>query len=179
MVDLSDQLIPDGEDNDSGILLEVYLAKMADVVLWPEPNLVGAANLKACVTVTTDVTFATGKKFFRVGSTLEKGSLVSKGIGAYKSKSSESELTVYYPHSKEEYLGFIRMIQNSDLGLIVPERTGKLRMFGSKNSPAHLLEWEEKTGEKPGDDRGWMVKFKTSGKMNYYYEGEIQLVPTP
>jgi hypothetical protein len=178
-VDISDQLIPDGEDNDAGIELEVYVAKMADVVAWPEPNLTTAANIKDLVTVTADVTFATGKKFHRVGCTLEKGGVVSKGIGPYKAKSTESELTIYYPHSKEEYLGFIRKIQNSDLGFVIPERTGKKRMFGTKTSPAYLLDWEEKTGEKPGDDRGWMVKFKTSGKMNYYYEGEIQLVATP
>lgn len=179
MVDLSDQLIPDGEDNDAGILLEVYMAKMADVVLWPEPNIATALNLRELATVTTDITFATGKKFYRLGCTLEKGGIVSKGTGPYKTKSSESELTVYYPHSKEDFLGLVRLCQNMDLGFVVPERTGKNRMFGSKTTPAYLLDWEETTGSKPGDDRGWMLKFKTSGKMNYYYEGEIQLVPTP
>lgn len=178
-VDISDQLIADGLDNDAGILLEVYMAKMADVVAWPEPNIATAANLKELVTVTTDITFATGKKFHRVGCTLEKGGLISKGTGPYKTKSAESELTIYYPHSKEEFTGLVRLIQNSDLGFVIPERTGKKRLFGSKTTPAYLLEWEETTGSKPGDDRGWMLKFKTSGKMNYFYEGEIQLVPTP
>lgn len=176
MVDLADVLIPDGQDNDPGIEVAVYMALMRDVLVLPSPPS-NPSSLKALATVTDDITFKTGKKFSQIGTTLDKGGFKGKGIGAYKTMSAENELTVYCPLSSEDYLGLIRLIQNSDLCFVIPERTGKKRLMGTKTQPAYLVDWEEATGDKPGDERGWKVVFKSTGKLAYYYEGDIQLTP--
>ena len=174
----SDILWTDGQDNDAGLASELYYAPLADVATFPAVIAV-PTNFDEKVTVSSDFVMQSGKQFFQIYGTLEKGSVISTLVGERDGKSFENMAKFVHPGNKPYLLGFLEYLKNTNLVFIVKELDGQMRIIGSEDLPAKIDAAESTTGEAVADLKHIEITVKSIGRIAPVYTGTVPLTPAP
>lgn len=182
---MNDLLFTQGNDNLSGIVGEIYIARSADVETLPD--LAAATSLK---TAAEDIVMASGTKFQRVYITDATGMITVNSVGERDGKGRESVLQGRYPAMGTELADFIRQVQNTPSILIYRlARNGKLYMLGvsqlditsttlSKDIPAYFDGAEATSGDARSAQNGALLTWRwTAAHDPIEYAGAVPLTP--
>lgn len=151
---------PDGQDNIGGIETKVYWAPLADVCQLPEPkDLDAASSFSDLVTISTDITFKSGKGWHEMYITPDTGSVNDESVGEVDGKSFKNKFVGFHPGTRAEMLGWARWANNTNLVFLVPEADGQVRLLGSKQFPAKVEVMNPSTGEATEARKGTQMEF--------------------
>lgn len=176
MVDMVDMVPTEGANPLPGIGQYIYLAVASEILSLKKPVAVPTTNAQI-VTITEDHVMKEGKKAIRLYSVRNKGSYETKSSGGPKMKGSESTVKAFLPGDDATARGMIHNIQNRDLVLWVPNRSGFVTQYGDEILWAQVDSYTIKSGEKTGDDVGVEIVFGTDGLIPRVYTGAIPLTP--
>lgn len=145
---LEDVKFCQGKKSLPGTKKRVYLADVRDIVGYPTaPNRAAEGfSLKDVPVFTGAFTMAQGKFFATVDIVPNKGKITVKAQGEYGSKTFKNTYTGKAPGTEEEVTALIAELLNAEVIAVVPTRTGKFRIIGSKDFPALVIP-EQDTGE--------------------------------
>jgi len=178
-MELIDITKPVGRNNTAGMFQKFYAARESDIKTWPtEPA--APATPGAKLIYTTPFIMETGKKFIVIEVELGNAEIKFSPIGGRGGKCYKHSLEVFIPSLDPEVLGFQTETKNDNLVLIGRDRTGRLRIIGSKLLPAVLESGDGGTSKKAEDDpgAGSTVVWSTEGEHPpMIYDAEIPLTP--
>jgi len=140
-----------------------------------------ATTLTELVTIVGDHTFNAGVGFTKVKALLESVLLETTQMGPKFAHIQENKLTFQMLGSKDEILGFKRLIKNKDLIVLAPEfASGNVRQIGSAKFAGSVLESSGKIdGVIEGENT---ATFVIQDKQLYdapIYKGAITDQPAP
>lgn len=136
-----------------GIAAKLHYAFHSDFDVISDPKeLCGesadaAATLEELATIsdTPGHTLKAGKKFNTLDIVLETGEVTTTQIGEKKRRLFQNQIMGQVAGSGAKLLGFMRLIKNKDLIVLVEEvGSGNIRQFGSKRLPAWIEAQEHK-----------------------------------
>ena len=117
-----------------GIRQYVYAIAKRDIVKWPAlPDTATAeTTLDKLGTYDKDFTLAGDKKWVRIDLALNKGNIECESQGDRPSRTFLNKLTVSYPGTQAEAVGFCRLAADEDMVFLIPQRDGKFRVLGNE-----------------------------------------------
>lgn len=172
----ADVLKPTGGDNDPGLKLTIYFARLADILTMPTVA-ASPTTYAERVTITGDVVFKSTKCFKKIELTVRKSSLDGDGAGERQSKSHVNMAEFYLAHVTASVLGMIEEHKNDDLIFVVPQLDGVNRLLGSEALPATIEGWEVRGGKDVSDPKYVMFRVEAVGRIAPFYEGDITVTP--
>lgn len=163
-------------DNDGGLKIFAFYALLEDILTFPvvPPT---PTDLSDSVTITDDFVMKTGKKFWKIESTLETSGLDGSMVGERDGRSAENMLDLQHPGSNKSFIGWLEENKNRNLVLIVEEIGGSFRVIGSPGLPASIEKATFPSGKKVADAKKIEVTIKSIGRIAPYYEGTIPITP--
>lgn len=181
---MNDLLFTQGQDNLAGIIGELYLVPVADVLTIPA--LAAAGSL----TITGDIVLNTNKSWKRLYFTDETGKVESKTVGERDGKGIETMISARYPKFGKELIDWVRNVQNTpSLVMFKMANSGKKFVLGltqfdialtalTADIPVYFETAEVVSGEKRADQNGALLTWKyTSQHGPVEYNGTIDLTP--
>lgn len=179
---MNDLLFTQGQDNLAGIIGEIYLVPVADVVTIPA--LASAASLA----ITGDIVLDTGKSWKRLYFTDETGKVDFKHLGERDGRALETLLSIRYPKFNKELIDWIRSVQNGTLLVMFKmANSGKKFVMGltqfdissttlTTDIPVYYEAVEGSTGDTRASQNGALISFKyTSHHGPIEYSGTVDL----
>ena len=148
-VEFEDLLAVDGQDNTSGLAVDIYVAKIDDILTLPEPVLndsTGSGKFADLVTISGDIQMKPGKYFRKIQAIIETAKLDGTLQGEMDGKSSLNRLDFTLAGNKADALGFQQWAKNGSLVFIVQDQDGKKRILGHRAYPAKFVEGVGTTG---------------------------------
>ena len=157
---------------------EVYVAVSEHIDVFPEPVPLGSAalSLGSLATIGEKITFKETFGFFKLQAQTETGEVKSELVGNKGNKKVKNTYEFFLSGTSPQNIGFVRQYKNAPLVFLVREKSGRLRLIGSKALPAYFDEVSGTTGKGTEDDIGWQISVSTtSARPSLIYEGEIVL----
>lgn len=157
---------------------EVYAAVSEHIDNFPSLPALGtsATPLENLAKITADITFTGTKGFFKLQAQTETGEVKDELVGNKGNKKVKSMYDFFLTGTSPRNSGFIRQYKNMPMIFVVKEKTGRLRVIGSKDIPVYMDEGAGTTGKGPEDDSGWQLSVSaTSGSPAPVYEGNLAL----
>ena len=151
-------------ENPGGCSTEWYWCFWDDVLTFPTLpaiDAIGDPDTKALLTGTHIM--KTGKQFWRGYGTLDTVSIEDDAVGPLDSKSFKNTFKCDHPGIKALLAGWLRMVQNRSLIIIVKDSAGILRVVGNQNYGANLTEAKATTGAKVEDGNKASLAFESYG----------------
>ena len=166
-----------GNLNIAGLKTKVYWALHSDVQTFPPvPDNSGAFDVNA--TIDTAYVMKTGKRFWELYITQEKGKAEFKLVGERDGKSFETILSGNYPDLDATVMGFLRATANENIAIIWPDAKGRLWTHGyDPDLPVEVTTADGTTGEKTSDGKGLMISFRGIGDIAMLYDAAVPLTP--
>ncbi|WP_338812717.1 hypothetical protein V9L05_15230 [Bernardetia sp. Wsw4-3y2] len=162
-----------GDDSKKGISVELLYAHREEIESIPDRDGVTAEGL---ATISGDIVFKTGGRFYKLYSTREKGEIRYSMEGEDDSKSITSMLEIYVPGQSAQILGWIDANKNQDFVFLVRETCGNWRLMGDSCWPCKMDTAEGTTGKTRSDAKGNTIVFSSEG-MAPVYTGVRQETP--
>ncbi len=175
-MDLEEVNSIDGGDNDGGLQINLYYARVSEILTFPKVP-VAPTTFAEKVTVVDDFVFDTGGRFYPLRGTVEKNSLDSNSQGEPGSLSAENPLMITHKKVSPTMIGFLEECKNDDLVLLATTIDGQTRIIGSENLPAMMQEFKVPGGKAVADPRNVEVTFKSVGRTAPWYTGAIAITP--
>ncbi len=142
----------------------------------PAIDAVGDPVTKAVYTGT--FIMKTGKQFYKGYGTLDTVSIEDDSVGPYDSKSFKNIFKCEHPGVKQLLAGWLRMVQNRSIVIVVKDSSGTLRVVGSSLYGANLSEAKASTGAKVEDGNKASLAFESYGPCPApIYTGVISYTP--
>ena len=159
---------------------EIYAALSTDIDTMPELPALGTANqtLEQLATVTGDITFAaqSGKGFYKMMVMPETGEVKSGLVGKKGNKKVKNSFEFFLSNTSGQNLGWLRQNKNNPLVFLVKEKSGRIRLIGSKTNPVYMETADVTTGKGQEDDTGIQVALENvEGTPSPIYTGAITL----
>lgn len=177
MATLSSVIFQQGALNPAGTKTRIAFAVHSDILSFPElPGNTG--SLEAIATIDNPYIMNTGKRFWEIYVTLEKGKGDLKVVGERDGKSFEAMVSGKYPDVDAQILGLLKAITNENVAVIWEDQKGRFWTIGfDPDVPAELVTGEGTTGEKIADSKGVTITFRGIGDAIYAYDAAIPLTP--
>lgn len=150
VTNLGNILWGDGDDNMGGIRTIAYYCLHSEVARGGHAAPVARASattLAQLGSISADHTFKSGKGWKRMYTTEDAGMLDSTMQGEKDGRSWVNKIKITHPGTKEDVIGFMRLVQNAGTYWLAQDAEGRLRMVGSEFYPAKVETANLSTGE--------------------------------
>ena len=114
-----------------GVRDHFYFIRKKDIVKWPTLPLNSADSLDKVAVYVGNFTLAGDAKFIRVDLVPSESEPKSEQAGSYGSYHFTNSITLVLPGTAEKVTGLITELNNDNVVILVPQRDGKCRVFGS------------------------------------------------
>lgn len=154
---------PQGRYNPAGVK-RVFYAFVEDILSFPtlaDPET--ALTFESLAEYDGAIVMKPGKQFFPLYCTVETGEITSTLVGPRDGKGFENSVSISFPGSEAEFLGFKAASANRNIVFIVEEKNNKMRVLGSLDDPAFMDTDESTSGKAIADGRTSVLGFKASG----------------
>lgn len=168
-----------GVKNVGGTYEEFYIADVEDVLTWPT-KAASPTTPADKINYTGAFAMKSTKKFVTIKSELGYSEVKWEAAGPRGGKGFKHMLETFAPENSASNLGVLSLFADKKVVLIGKDRTGVLRVVGSKLLPAVLESANGTTGKKMDDDPGAGNTIVFSTEDNdppAIYTGEIPLTP--
>jgi len=180
---LQDVRFCQGQKSLPGTKKRVYIADIRDILKFPklaDRTAVGAtlkdvpsypAKIKSGETEVPNVfTMANGKFFAQVDIINNNGQIAVEAQGTFGSKTFRNTYTGNAPGTEEEISGLISELLNAEIIAVVPTRTVKFRVIGSKDFPAEINP-SQNTGQAATDTNQTVLEIAADDEVAapFYY----------
>jgi len=173
---LNDLIVGCGAANPPGIEVRCFVVEKDDIDIFPLRKVIGAPG--DSVTLDGDIVLLPLKAFKIVDMVVDTGEVTTTMVGAEGSKAYESFLNGTLATTSATTREWLECNANGCLVWIVREKSGQMRVLGTKTIPATLDTVEGGTGIVAGDTRGYAISIKDhTGLTASTYEGVIDLDP--
>jgi hypothetical protein len=159
---------------------EVYAAVASHIDSFPALPVSGTAatSLTDFATLTADITFPAGKGFFKLDTQVETGEVKDDMVGNVGNRKFKKMFEFFLPDTSAKNIGFMGEYANVPLVFAIKEKSGRVRLVGSKDLPAYFESVAGTSGKGSEDDNGWQCAiYQTSKKPAPVYTGNITEVP--
>jgi len=174
MCDLTDLTSGCGDLNPPGLAVRLYVVHKDDIDTFPLRKITTGPG--DSVTLDGDIVLVAGKKWAIVDIVSNSGKVIDTLVGAAGAKAFESTLDGIIPTTDAVVLEWMECNANGCLVILAKEKSGQIRVLGSKDLPAILETATIDTGAATGDTRGATIQIKAdTGKTAPIYEGAIDL----
>lgn len=165
------------EENVAGVRERgIYVALADHIDAFPESPGTVAANvtLESKAKITTDITFLENKGWIELQVQADTGEVKDELVGNKGNKKVKSMFDFFLANTSAKNIGFINQYKNLPLVFGIPEKSGRVRLLGSKKLPAYFESTAGTSGKGPEDDNGWQVSVEvTTGGAAPIYEGNF------
>jgi hypothetical protein len=170
-----DMLWADGQGNMGGLKTIGYYALAADIDEWPAIAAVPTSAAEE-VTLVGNFRMKEGKSWKKLYNTMETGKIDDQNQGERDCQSFNSIAEIFYPGTKAEVLGFMKLSNNSNMVFILDELSGgNRRVLGTQGLPAKVKP-SSTTGVAAADRKGMTLEIQCYGDSPApLYEGVIEL----
>lgn len=160
----------------SGINTVLYAMK-DDIQTFPT-KLAEASRTQLAdhVNTTTDIVMKTGKRFFKLYSKIDAGELKYTPQGEDGSKGLRANLEIYHPGFKESLLGFLSVILNAEMVLLVKLSNGTWHLLGDADRGVALESGEGTSGKAITDANGANMNFIYDCTSPQIYKGVVDSI---
>jgi len=158
------------QDNIGGIASRIYFAETSDLATVPTRAAFSTITTPASAAMLTgSFSCKTGKQFFPIDITLDKGSLEVAGVGEVGGKSTKPALKFQTDGLDETMAGLLRLFQNGRFVFIIPNLNAadNFQVIGI-DEPAQLKDGKLTTGEGIAGKRGMECSFEC-GALTLYF----------
>lgn len=114
-----------------GVRDHFYFIRKKDITKWPTLPLNSAESLDKVAVYVGNFTLAADAKFHRVDLVPSESEPKSEQAGSYGSFHFTNSITLVLPGTAEKVTGLITELNNDNVVILVPQRDGKNRVFGS------------------------------------------------
>lgn len=173
MADYTDVLAP-AQDNPGGTKLAFYFAPLSTFDVIQKEGGIAAANLEDVAVISTDHTFKTGGRFYKVELELNKNELNSEYQGAVRGNADKFTFTGLIPNLSAAQEGLLRKARAEKHIVLVPLPDGQVVQLGEEDNGA-MISSNFGTGTQEGGERGNTLSI-TAVHYKKLYTGAIPLV---
>jgi hypothetical protein len=155
---------------------EVYFAVASHISDFPALPVSGTAatTLEDFATISTDITFNAGKGFIKLDIQAETGEVKDDMVGNVGNRKFKSMFEYFLSDTSARNIGFMGEYANVPGVYVVKEKSGRMRLIGSKDLPAYFESVAGTSGKGPEDDNGWQCAiYQTSKKPAPVYTGNL------
>lgn len=121
-----------GEASLPGVRNHAYFIRKSDIVSWPKLPRNGAKTLEEVAVYTGNFGLAADVKWNRIDLVPNESEPKSEQAGSYGSYHFTNSISLVLPGTAEKVTGLITELNNDDVVILVPQRDGKVRVFGSE-----------------------------------------------
>lgn len=121
-----------GETSLPGVRDHFYFVRKKDIVSWPKLPLNSAEKLEEVAVYTGNFKLAADIKFNRVDLVPSESEPKSEQAGSYGSYHFTNSITLVLPGTAQKVTGLITELNNDNVVILVPQRDGQVRVFGSE-----------------------------------------------
>ena len=121
-----------GEISLPGVRDHAYFARKSEIKKWPTLPLASAETLDKVAVYDGNFTMEDDKVFAKIDLVPSESEPKSEQVGAWGSYHFQNSITLVLPGTSEKTTGLITLMNNDDIIMLVPQRDGKLRVFGSE-----------------------------------------------
>jgi hypothetical protein len=164
---LEDVVKDSGGDNGAGLKRTIYFALIADVLTWPTFG--ASATYADLATFTTAFAMVSTKRFWSFVADVRRNSLESISAGERGSLSSINKLEIVRAKFNASVAGFLRQHKNDDMVFICEDLNGQLRVLGSNDLPAELVNFTIPSGAEVSDDKNTKITVEAVGEIAPHY----------
>lgn len=120
-----------GEKSLPGIRPHFYFIRRADVQSLPKPKGTGAASLEEVNVISENIVISSDKAWNRVELVDGESEPTVEQQGSWPNCTFLNKVTLVLPGTGKKATGLISMLNNDDIIALVPQRDGKVRLFGN------------------------------------------------
>lgn len=121
-----------GEVSLPGVRNHAYFIRKSDIVSWPKLPRNGANTLEEVAVYTGNFGLAADTKWNKIDLVPNESEPKSEQAGSYGSYHFTNSISLVLPGTAEKVTGLITELNNDDVVILVPQRDGKVRVFGSE-----------------------------------------------
>ncbi|MGM9724320.1 MAG: hypothetical protein ACI3YG_09550 [Prevotella sp.] len=121
-----------GEVSLPGVRNHAYFIRKSDIVSWPKLPRNGAKTLEEVAVYTGNFGLAADTKWNKIDLVPNESEPKSEQAGSYGSYHFTNSISLVLPGTAEKVTGLITELNNDDVVILVPQRDGKVRVFGSE-----------------------------------------------
>lgn len=121
-----------GEVSLPGVRDHAYMIPKKDIVKWPTLPLNSAESLDKVAVYEGNFKLAADAKFIRIDLVPSESEPKSEQAGSYGSYHFTNSISLVLPGTGKKVTGFITELNNDNVVLLVPQRDGQARVFGSE-----------------------------------------------
>lgn len=121
-----------GQASLPGVRDHAYMIRRSDIAKWPTIPGNAAKSLDKVAVYSGNFTLAADKTFFRFDLVPNESEPTSEQVGTFGSYHFENKITLVLPGTGAKVTGLISEINNDDMVILVPQRDGKIRVFGNE-----------------------------------------------
>lgn len=115
-----------------GVRDHFYYIRKKDILKWPKLPLNSAESLEEVAVYEGNFTLVANAKFHRVDLVPSESEPKSEQAGSYGSYHFTNSISLVVPGTGKKVTGFITELNNDDVIILVPQRDGQNRVFGSE-----------------------------------------------
>lgn len=168
--DLTGECCP---QNIPGYESTLYLVSACDIVTFPTRPAYDPADPGLSVTLSGDIELAANTKFVTIPIIIDSGSTNSIANGNIGSKGFRNEANFEIQGNNAERLSWSEQVLNGCFVAIMTDKMGRMRVIGSKLSPARFETIEH--GNSNEDSKATYLLYDTLGKIAPIYTGVVDL----
>lgn len=135
-----------------------------------------AFDLKTAVVINENIILKEGKYFIKVPHLPNSGNFKDDLAGKAGNLKVGSTFEFFLSDTNPEHLAFMDVFKNVPGIWLVMDKSGRVRKFGSKISPAYLTTGSATLGGDESTDVGIQMTLKTNGRVAPIYKGEIPTI---
>lgn len=164
-----------GEISLPGVRDHFYFIRKKDIVTWPTLPLNSAADLEHVAVYTGNFVLAADAKWKRAALVPNESEPKSEQVGNYGSRCFTNSISLVLPGTGKKVTGFITELNNDDVVILVPQRDGQVRIFGSASFNVEVKP-SQAWGKGSGDSNTTTVEVSCEDRAaTPFYPGTIEL----
>lgn len=121
-----------GQASLPGVRDHAYMIRRSDITQWPTIPGNAATSLDKVAVYSGNFVLAAEKEFIRFDLVPNESEPTSEQVGTFGSYHFENKITLVLPGTGAKVTGLISEINNDDMVILVPQRDGKIRVFGNE-----------------------------------------------
>lgn len=176
---IQDIVVGCGSTNPPGVNVRLYMVNKEEILTFPTKKAYDPAIAGESVKLDGEIILVPNSKWATIDIVTDTGEVKDGIVGTDGSKSIESFLDGVIPTTSASVLEWMERNANNCMVVLAKEKSGIVRVLGTKESPAKLESGEATTGKATGDIHGLTFSIKsTTGYTASIYEGTIDLDAT-
>ncbi len=175
-IELTDML-NQGKANPSGTKLLVSFAPISHFLSIKKPLGSAGADNTDLVTIKTDHTFKTGKRFLKLEVEMNKNDYNAEQQGAVLGGSQKPMYTGFVSNLTPEILGGLTLAKREGMIALVHLADDQVLQLGQENNSARLS-YNSQVGLSEGGERGNAITIQAFHDT-IFYQGAISYIPAP